>query len=149
MSKIGVFLLVVLVFGFVGQGFTEQPFSEKEAAMATLEKLANIPDQLGIVNQAQNAIIKERVATIMIDQFAGQVKYQSVNFKGKVTYKDILRAATILDSYTAVFADKKCGNSDGVCSPEEFTKFQNTIMKSPGFRILHNLMIDSALAKTN
>jgi hypothetical protein len=134
--------LVLSVFVFFIMAFncfaaSKPVFIEKNAAIKALGKLSVLESEKG--------------ASGIIVNFAGQVKFQNPNFNGnkEVLYKDIQKAVKILDKYTPDFSDKTCGNYDGTCSTDEFALFQKTTMQRPGFRVLNNILINSAVAKNN
>jgi len=140
--------LIVATFAFfscLSCAAAEETFLSKKAqewlALKTLKSLITIPDQRLAKNQAQKEGMKKVVARAIIERFGGQIKTGKESFQGvEVTSADIKNGLRILDNYTSEFADREFGNSDGVCTPEEFQKFQQS--PEAGLKVLREMMID-------
>lgn len=101
------------------------PEQVKKRAVEVLNQLYNLPEQAKN-NPTLNKTLKERVARILIQRFALEIKKQNSGF---VSPEDVRNALNILDNALKDFADF-IGNKNGKPSPSEIEILQ----ENPGIQ---------------
>lgn len=138
-----VLLLAVAVFSSSVTLASTEEFNEAMVAVATMVDLANIPNQPKAVNPAHNKVMQEQVARIFIQRYAARLKEKSMNVSNvHVGSVDMDVALHSLNNYLLHYIDSKLGNNDGHTDADEFTKYQQTTMKTAGFQVLLGMWID-------
>ena len=109
----------------------------KERANAFLGKILNLPDNPRAITPAQNKMMKETAARVMIQGYALERKGLS---SGRVTGKDVAAAVQELFDNSSAYIDKTFGDGDGEMSVEEMQNFRKNNRENVGLKVLYEMM---------
>lgn len=126
----------------VEKGESVEEFENREAseerAVAFLGELMRARAREDITNPAQQRLMAERVARVMIQSFAGREKNLGKNLPPgapvDVSFKDVCEALNTLNSASGEFADRTLGNKDGKVDGGDIAALQKASATNAGIK---------------
>src|SRR3989344_8431687 len=131
---LGLLLVVMLPLEAFAQ--TQQALVvSDEKVLAFLEQLFSIPDQKAATSAAHNQVLKERVATLIIQRFALETTGRTT---GVVTSDQVRQALHLINIKMHLYADKHYG-AEGKAGFEAWGAFVEKEAQNPGLRTFQKM----------
>lgn len=118
-------------------GELEKEKSQEEKAVELFDKLCNLKDRPGALNDAHAKSLKGEEARTLIYLYAASRKGI---ISGRITPKDIYEALQELNSVSGIYADRFLGNNDGNTDIEEIEKLNKEIGSNAGISTFMQMM---------